>query len=95
MRQKTLDTWEFSLTAPLGELAKQINGKVPQHVLDKFKEGLRSMKNVDPQYFEKDMIKLSAGQPMLAYNTGCYVRSRLGDDSRRFLELLKGLIPKK
>jgi hypothetical protein len=86
--------WKFSLTTSMGELAKQINDEVPQLVLDKFKEGLRSMKTVNPRYFDKDMIKLRADQPAQAYTTGCYTRLRLGDDSRQLLELLKGANPR-
>jgi hypothetical protein len=90
IRRKIMsDTWEFPLTIPVGELARQINDEVPQLVLDKFKEGLRSMKSVDPRYFEKDMIRLCADQPMQAYTMGCYARTRLEDDSRRLLEFLK------
>lgn len=88
------DMWEFPLTTPMGELARQINDRIPQLVLDKFKEGLRSRKSVDPRYFEKDMIRIHADQPIQAYTMGCYARTRLEGDSRRLLEFLKGTNPK-
>jgi len=82
------DIWEFPLTTPMGELARQVNKDIPLSVIEKFKEGLRSSKKVNPCYFEEGILKLYAGNTMQAYNMGCYARIQLGSTSQLLLELL-------
>lgn len=79
---------EFSLDLPVGLLARQINDDIPQAMIEKFKEGLRSLKKINPLYFEEGIVKLRADDPIQAYNMGCYVRTRLGSASGMLLELL-------
>jgi hypothetical protein len=79
---------EFSLDVPTGLLAKQIIRNIPLPVIEKFKEGLRSHKKVNPRYFEEGTIKLRAGDPMQAFNMGCYARTWLDSNSQLLLELL-------
>ena len=79
---------EFSLDLNVGLLAKQLNDDIPQPVIEKFKEGLRSRKEINLRYFEEGAIKLRADDRIQAYNMGCYTRIRLGNASRLLLELL-------
>lgn len=79
---------ELSLDMPINLLAKQIKDEIPRPIIEKFKEGLRSMKRVNPAFFEDGLIKLRDGDIVQAYNMGCYARIKLGGNSRILLELL-------
>jgi hypothetical protein len=79
---------EFSLDEPIGILAKQINEAMPNLVIEKFKEGLSSPKRINPRYFAKGIVTLSADDTLEAYNMGCYARMYIGSDFRMLLDLL-------
>ena len=79
---------ELSLDVPVGLLARQISKDLPLPVVEKFKEGLRSQKKVNPRHFEEGIIKLHADDEIQAYYMGCYARTWLGSNSQLLLEFL-------
>jgi len=79
---------EFSLDVSVGMLARQIKDSIPHPMIKKLKEGLSSYKKINLLYFEKGTIMLSADEPLLAYNMGCYAKLWLGSNSQMLLELL-------